>query len=763
MYFTCLNYWRLRSIGLPPLLPGNTIWVLLFIVLIDTCPVLAGNLGYEQPETITGLVVDGSTGLPLAFVTVTLSGSSRATQTDINGRFALNIDGYDGAEVVFTMVGYKTERFILRNPVDPSTFERIELSRSIQRFDDIIITGSPTGSGVHFQSVQAFNGDDLLKRRDVTVGHMLDGEPGVAMRSFGPAPSRPVIRGLDGERILILENGERMGDLSESAADHAVALDPGALSRIEIVRGPASLLYGNSAMGGVINLITRDIPYDWSPGYWGTLSATGATVNTFGMSSAILGYGSDRYALTARGSVRGAGNLSTPAGTISGTGLSTMEGSIGSGFRTDRLQGGVAVMGMHSSYGIPGDPSELGRVEIRFQRMAMQYRLEGRGDGFFDRFQVNGHASVFDQQEADIQVSGSGEWEEIPLTYQQRAFSTTLYLQHRPLVITDRGVVGVNVNGRIMDVGGSDAYTPGDQYMNVAVFTYQEVPLSQRVRLQAGLRLDTRSIAPRYQESAVERRTGAMNTDLAGSVGLNVRPSSAMELGIQFAKAHRYPTIEELYSDGVHLGAGSYERGSPELGTESGYGLDLYLRAAQGDWNMEIAGYSMWIQNFIRFESTGEVHELSGFPVFAYRSGAARLWGAEIQVEGQLGTAWTLRMNGDLVMGDVVGKEGQPLPQIPPVRFKSMVRYHGHGWWSQVQVQRVWSQNRVAPAESSTDGYALLGGSVGLQLGERRLHRVMLRIDNALNTSYQDHLSRVENRQQLMAGRNVSLTYTFDF
>jgi len=763
MYFTCLNKWCIRSVGLPPLLPGNIMLVLLFTALVDISPIFASSEGFVQSETITGLVVDGSTGLPLAFVTVTLSGSSRATQTDINGRFTLNIEMYDSGKVVFSMVGYKTERLILKNPLDTSTFERIELNRSIQHIDDIIITGSPTGSGVHYQSVQAFNGDDLLKRRDVTVGHMLDGEPGVAMRSFGPAPSRPVIRGLDGERILILENGERMGDLSESAADHAVAMEPGALSRIEIVRGPASLLYGNSAMGGVINLITRDIPHDWNAGYWGTLSATGATVNTLGMSSAILGYGSDRYAVTARGSVRGAGNLRTPAGAISGTGLSTMEGSIGSGFFTDRLQGGVAVMGMNSSYGIPGDPSESGRVEIRFQRTALQYRLDGQRDGFFDRYQFKGHASAFDQQEADIQMSENGEIELIPLTYRQRAFSTTIYLQHRPWVITDRGVLGVNVNGRIMDVGGSDAYTPGDQYLNVALFTFQEVPLSEKVRLQAGLRLDTRSIAPRYQKSAVERKTSALDTDLAGSVGLNVRPTRALELGIQFAKAHRYPTIEELYSDGVHLGAGSYERGSPELGTESGYGFDLYLRASQGEWNMEVAGYSMWIQNFIRFESTGEVHERSGFPVFEYRSGAARLWGAEIQVDGQLGTAWTVRMTGDMVIGDVIGDGGQPLPQIPPVRLKSMVRYQGQGWWSQAQVQRVWSQQRVARAEDSTDGYALLGGSVGVQLGEGGLHRVMLRIDNALNTSYQDHLSRIEDRQQLMPGKNVSLVYTYDF
>ncbi len=718
------------------------------------------NDGYSL---ISGYVSDATTNEPLELVTIQIIGDERVFTSDINGRFSIEYRSESPLNIKFTRIGYKPLE------VNPSMYLgfpnniRIELVPIVSLIDEIVVTGSPTGSGVQYQPAQAFNRIELTQRRDVTVGHMLDGEPGVAMRSFGPAPSRPVIRGLDGQRILILENGERMGDISESAADHAVALDPGAMNRIEIVRGPASLLYGNSAMGGVINLITNDIPIDWSTGVWGSVSGNAASVNSLGMSSTRFGFGSDNYAVTGRGSIRGAGDLRTPGGRISGTGLSTYEGSIGLGFRNEHLQGGLTIMGMDSGYGIPGDPNDPNRVEIRFQRTALQYRLDGQTSGFFDKYQLKGHLSIYDQQEVDIQSNNGIETEQIPLTYGQQSLSTTLYLQHRPTWILDRGVIGLNVNGRIMDVGGFDAYTPGDQYLNVAIFTFQEVPLTNWARFQAGLRLDTRSIKARYQQTEDSNDVSSVNSDLAGSIGLNVRPTRSVEAGIQVAKAHRYPTIEELYSDGVHLGAGSYERGNPDLGTESGYGLDMFVRKDYGNWTAELAGYSMWIQNFIRFEPTGEFDNRSGFPVFEYRSGSARLIGGELQLHGQIGQNWSVSSSADIVYGDVTGLDGHPLPSIPPVRINNRLRYDKSGWWAQIQVKNVFAQNRVAPDELTTGGYTLTGAAVGFQLGENQIHRLVVRLDNALNTSYRDHLSKIEDRGQLMPGRNISLIYTFDF
>jgi iron complex outermembrane receptor protein len=741
--------------------------MILLVTLAFICTFLPVNTVFGQIQasssSISGIVVDATSDEPLEFATVVVIGTRTTVQTNKSGEFRLVSALNASSKLRISMIGYEIYELDLQNYLGSTNSIVIRLNPSVSIIDEVVVTGSPTGSGFRYQPAQAFNKAQLSQRQDVSVGHMLDGEPGVAMRSFGPAPSRPVIRGLDGERILILENGERMGDISESAADHAVALDPGAMNRIEIVRGPASLLYGNSAMGGVINLITNDIPNDWTVGTWGSVSGNVASVNSLGMTSARLGYGNESYAVTGRGSVRGASDLQTPSGRIPGTGLTTYEGSAGFGFKSDNIQGGITVMGMDSGYGIPGDPNDVNEIEIRFQRTAMQYRLDAQRDAFFDKIQIKGHLSLYDQQEVDIQLLDESTVEDIPLTYSQQSISSTLYIQHRPVGILDRGVVGFNINGRIMDVGGLDAYTPGDQYLNFALFTFQEVPISSILRLQAGLRLDSRSIKTRFIETQESDQTGTINTDLAGSIGINLRPSIGLEMGIQLAKAHRYPTIEELYSDGVHLGAGSYERGNQDLKTESGYGLDVFVSKSYGKWVAELTGYSMWIQNFIRFEPTGLIDTDSGFPVFEYRAGSARLVGSEFQVSGQIGSNWTIRSSADLVFGDVTGASGHPLPTIPPARINNTLRYDNQGWWAQIRVKHVLKQNRVAPDEMPTNGYTLLGGAIGIQVGKESIHRVILRVDNAFNASYRDHLSRIEDRGQLMPGRNVSLIYTFDF
>lgn len=712
---------------------------------------------------ISGEIRDADSGATIPFVAIRFSETERGIQSDLQGRFSLACPIENESLLIFSMTGYETLMIVIANQPGYPDFLRIELKPDIFNLQEVIVTGSPTGSGVRYQPSQAYNQADIIQRKDVTVGHILDGEPGIAMRSFGPAPSRPVIRGLDGERVLILENGERMGDISESAADHAVAIDPSVVNRIEIVRGPASLLYGNSAMGGVINLLTNDIPHDWSQGVWGSVSGSIASVNSLGMSTAQVGYGNEAFAFTTRGSFRGAGDLRTPTGRLSGTGLSKTEGTVGIGYRSETIQGGITVMGMNSWFGIPGDSNDPNNVEIRYQRTTMQLRLDGQRKGFFDKYQIKGHFSDYAQQEVDIRNENGSKTEDIPLTYDQRSMSTTLYFQHQPFGLLNRGVLGFNVNGRMMDVGGSDAYTPGDQYLNMALFTIQEISINRWFRLQGGLRLDSRSIKPRYRNEGLYEESGKINTDLAGSVGINIRPNSSIEIGLQAAKAHRYPTIEELYSNGVHLGAGSFERGNPNLKSESGYGVDAFLRAYKGLWTVELASYSMWIQHFIRFEPTGEVDLRSGFPVFEYRSGRARIMGSEGYLTGQLGANWSVKTGADLVFGQVTGLNSHPLPSIPPIRVSSQIRYDRSYWWAQANVKHVMSQERVAPEELPTDGYSLLSGTVGFVFGDTRLHRMVLRVDNALNTSYRDHLSRVEDRDQIMPARSLNIIYTLNF
>jgi hypothetical protein len=184
--------------------------------------------------------------------------------------------------LVITGMGYVTEKIEVEIVPGRNLEINIELDYRGLDLDEVVVTSSPTARGFRYQPDNVFTGEQLQRRADISFGEMLDGEPGISMRSMGPTPSRPVIRGLDGDRILILQNGERMGDLSETAAGHAISLDPLSANRVEVVRGPASLLYGSSAIGGVINLMTGDIPDAWDNGPSGVVSLQGASNNNMG-------------------------------------------------------------------------------------------------------------------------------------------------------------------------------------------------------------------------------------------------------------------------------------------------------------------------------------------------------------------------------------------------------------------------------------------------------------------------------------------------
>ncbi|MCC5925180.1 MAG: TonB-dependent receptor [Bacteroidetes bacterium] len=725
---------------------------------------LIGFVSVAQAQTvgsITGRVIESSTELPLPGATVLLNDTQRGTTANLDGEFELTNIPYGSYTITVRSIGHTTRQIQVSVPGE---FLHIELRRSIIDFDDVVITSSPTGSGVSYQPDRAFSGEELNRRRDVTLGQMLDGEPGVSMRSFGPAPARPVIRGFDGERILVLENGERMGDIAESSSDHATALDPQALSRLEVVRGPASLLYGTSALGGVINMITQDVPSDWQRGLTGNLSLNASSVNDMYSGFARISSGGEHHAFTARGSYRNAGDLRTPQGRLLGSDLENIEGSAGYGFRTSGIQGGFSVMGLQSMYGIPeGDADPDERIEIRLNRLATQGNIDIQREGFFDKIQLKFHASSFVQDEVEIEFENGVADEDIEISYDQRAFSISTYFQHQPFSAFDRGVVGFNINGRVLDVGGDEAYTPGEQFVNPAVFVFQELPLTEQLRLQLGVRLDYRYLQARTNDAYPDISESREDFNTAASAGLNFRPSDRSEIGFQIARAHRYPTAEELFADGAHLGAATYEIGDASLKTETSFGFDTFFRYRMGFLYTEVAAFVNYVDQFIAFQPTGQIDAASGFPVFQYTAADARLMGGEVQVAARLSQDWIISAAADYVHGTQISGENEPLPFMPPFRVRLSAEYNTERFWGSATIRQTAKQGRVAPEEDTTNGYTLVNINAGYRFGSQQIHRLVLRGENIFNVTYRDHLSRVEDRQAFMPGRNISLVYSMDF
>lgn len=745
--------------------------VILFIYFLIVSFAAQSNPENQRPATdanIFGHVVNAETGEHVPFINLQIQGTRIGTITDASGHYILTNLPPGQHTLIVQGMGYQRTEVEFEAVLNRTLEVDVEVIRVGLNLEEVVLTASPTASGFRYQPDAVFTGEMLQRRSEPSFGEMLNGQPGIAMRSFGSAPARPVIRGMDGDRILILENGERMGDISHTSADHSISLDPLIASRVEVVRGPASLLYGSSALGGVINLMTTDIPDLWDRGLTGVVSGQGATVNSMGAGFGRLTYGSENWATSARFSYRNAGDINTPVGEVPGTSMNNYDGSVGWGINNGNVVGGLSLSLSNQAFEIPESPDDPDEsVEIRAQRISLQGRF-GRdlGGSFFDQAQVRFNATRFFQDEVEIEIEEDGTLdEEVELSYNMLAFNSTITLQHKPRYIFDRGAVGLSLQAQSVDMDGLDVFTPGEQRISLAAFTFQEIPLSARLRLQFGIRLDfqnTKALPNEFFPN-VDQNRNALN--YSGSFGLNYRPSQFVEIGGQFARSHRNPMVEELFANGPHLGAGVYERGNVNLNDEIGHGVDVFATLKRSFFEMEVAGFFNDFRNYIIFQPTGEFHEPSGYQIFEYMGGEAQLIGGEIAVGIQLTNRLILNTNIDYVRGYRVidNADNENLPVIPPFRFNNALQYDFDRGWLGASFRVVSKQSLVAPDEDETDGYSLLGFEAGYRLNFNGRHVFMLRVDNALDTQYRDHLSRIEDRNFFMPGRNINLTYRWFF
>ena len=722
---------------------------------------------FAQPKTdanVFGHIINAADGEHIPFINVLVKDTRIGTITDASGHYILTNIPIGEHTLIVTGMGFETKAIDFSIQAKQTIEIDVEVVPTDINLDAIVITSSPTASGFRYQPDMSYMGEELQKRSEISFGEMLNNSPGVAMRSMGSTPARPVIRGMDGDRILVLENGERMGDISETSADHSIALDPLAASRVEVIRGPASLLYGSSALGGVINIMTTDIPDRWDEGSRGVFSLQGATMNGMGAGFGRYTYGDETWAATGRVAYRQSSDITTPDGVIHGTSMSNLDAAAGYGFKSKNKSGGLSFSLANQVYEIPEHieiPEE--GVEIQMQRLALQGRMNIERKGFFDKAQVRFNATRMYQQEVEYEWVGEQRDDEIELEYEKYSLSSTATIQHKPFSFFDRGAVGINLHAHNMDVRGEDAYTPGEVRVNLGAFTFQEIPLSNKMRLQAGLRIDFQHTSAIFGDDTpfANGKRNALN--YTGSLGFNHRPIEGLEVGGQFARSHRNPSVEELYANGVHLGAGVYEIGNINLKDEVGQGGDFFIRWTNEILEVELASFVNVFRNYIIFEPTGNFDPESGYPIFQYSGDEARLMGAELSAKLRPFNGFEIGLGSDFVDGRRITNGKEYLPFIPPFRITASVEYDFKAGWIGANMVSAAKQDRVAPDEEETDGYTIIGLSAGYRLSKYGRHILILRVDNLLNQRYRDHLSRIEDRNFPMPGRNISLAYRWFF
>jgi iron complex outermembrane receptor protein len=711
---------------------------------------------------ITVKVLDAKTGRTLPGATVQIVELNKAGQTDFDGIIEFKSTEPGTYTLKVSYIGYHTGEIIIKHPADSLLV--IELQPALIQSEDIIVTGTPLGKNIQYQPAQALNTEMLQQRAAPSLGEILDGTPGVSTRSFGSAPARPVIRGFDGDRILVMQNGERMGDLSGTAVDHAVALDPLSLDRVEVIRGPASLLYGSSAIGGVVNMFSNDMPREWENGTRASMATHVATVNNMGAGMVRAQHGSDNFAATGRIIYRNGGDLMTPEGRLPDTAINNLSYGGGIGYRTGSFETGLSFSGMDYTYGLPEAIDDLNEsIEIRMNRYNIQSISTLRMNRFFNFAELRVHYSDYNHNEIEIERSEDGLIEESEeITFDQQTISSSLVLRHRPIGIME-GAIGFSFNQSQISVGGEEALTPDANGYFLAGYIYEEFSLNEALTLKSGLRMEWKETFVTTNELFPDASAFEDRSDLifSGAIGFNYTPSPKWTAGFQVARAYRTPTIEELYSFAPHAAAGSFDVGDPSLQNEFSIGTDAFIEYKSNRVQSQLSLFANRIDNFVDFSPTGEIHQPSGLPVYEYRSKDAVLFGFELSTQVAFSDVLIGSVGFDYVRGHERSGDQENLTFMPPFRTHLQVMYDNGIFRAGPRLRIVNKQDRVAANEDSTPGYLLIGADAGYRISEGI--NLSVRLDNLLNERYRDHLSRVENRNAPMPGRNLNVMIRWDF
>ena len=612
-----------------------------------------------------------------------------------------------------------------------------------------------TERGGHRPS-EVLAGDELAGRLGTTVAATLAAEPGMAVAGMGPGSAKPVIRGLSGDRLLMLEDGVRVSDMSGSGPDHATAIDPSSARRIEVVRGPGALLFGPNALGGVINVVGDAIPASPVSKTFGSLTLQTRTVN-----GAWSGSGQALFPLAGMASrleITGgmAGDLATPLGPLGNTQYNTYGLSVGSTWFGDDASVGGTYRFYRYNYGIPADPvaGHAAGVDIEMKRDAGKGRLLWHDAAGFESIQL------------DAAYTWYRHWEMEPpdilgTFYQSRVAGIDALARHGEKGFFARGAVGGRLSWEDFSYAGSLS-TPNTSRSSAAAFAYEAIEIG-RLDLEGSLRIDLARVTPVEEYPAapighVRQRSFGV---VSGSLGAVLDIGGGASVGATLGRAFRNPEVSELFSEGPHLAAYIYEVGEPDLDPEIGLGVDLFAGWEGERAHIDIVGFAMRLSDYIYSRDTGRLSRVR-LPIYQFVGEDAQLTGFEAEFHAQLSENVSLAATASHVRGEL-SAESEPLPLIPPMRAGARAEYRRGAWYLGASTELVRAQERLGRFETRTDGYALFDLEAGLHLmASGGLHLVSAHLVNLSDTEYRNHLSRIKHVSP-GPGRGLRVVYRVIF
>ncbi len=630
-------------------------------------------------------------------------------------------------------------------------------------------------------------GQELTRELRPTIGETLARQPGVSATSFGPSASRPVLRGLQGERVRVLTDGIGSFDVSNTSVDHAVAINPLTADRIEVLRGPAALLFGSSAIGGVVNVIDSRIPrrvptepiHVEALGTYGTAAQerSGTAAVDVPVAGKIVFHLDGTWSKT--GDLRTGGNiLSRPLreqaaasadpeirdladlrGKLPNTASEMWEVAGGAAIVTDTGNLGFSVSHLDNRYGVPirynltGGEAE--QVTLHVQQTRADMRAEvNTGGGLVDKIRLR--AGFADYRHDEIEDTG-----EIGTTFYNRGMEARVEAVQAQRGAW-RGAFGGQMFLRDLNIVGEEKFLPRSETQQFGLFTLQSFDFGP-VRAEAGGRYEYT-----VSRAAADATLGNDNIrrafdSFSGSLGGSVAVVGPVRFGLNASHTERAPSAEELFANGPHAGTQAFEVGDPGFIKEISDGIEATLKGSGDGYSFGLSAYHNWFRNFIYENPTGAVED--DLPVFQYLQADARLWGFEAEASArvaQIGqTALVVDGLADYTRATIV--DTGPAPRIPPLRLLGGVEAQGQMFQVRGEVEHVTEQDRVASLETSTPSYTMVNASVSMRpFGRSNPTSLTLSANNLFDVEARRHASFLKDYAPL-AGRDVRVTARLAF
>ncbi|NKE65259.1 TonB-dependent receptor [Ramlibacter sp. RBP-2] len=624
----------------------------------------------------------------------------------------------------------------------------------------VTITGNPLGGSDLVAPAAQLSGTGLTVRSQSTLGETLNQLPGVSSTYFGPNASRPVIRGLDGDRIRILSNGGTALDVSNLSYDHAVAADPLAMERIEVLRGPAALLYGGNAIGGVVNVIDNRIPRQPGEGVLGKADLGYATGGREKNAAAMVETGNSRLGLHVDAFRRRHGDVRVPAALgctqggvnrvearICNSGSEADGGAVGGSLFFDRGYLGASATTYDSSYGAVAED------EVTIGMRSNRYSLEGelRPGGLVQSVKARaGHA---DYRHTEYEAAEAGT------VFRNRGNDLRLEARHAKLGSLE-GVLGLQVESARFSADGTEAFAPYSRTRQRALFLYEELATGWG-KFTFGGRAEHVQVASEGSP-LVARFAPASRSFNPGSASVGVLWNVAPRWQVTGNLAHsqRAPKDYELYADGPHVATGAYEVGSADLGKERSTHAEAGVQWKDGASSLRVNAFSSRFANYIALLGTGRLRDADGggaggtgaadcgdgtslesgcsaevMPEMAYQGVRATFRGVEasgtMRAWDAAGHTVDVELRGDLVRA-MNRSIGQPLPRIAPVRVGATGTWSRGPWSARLGFDHHAAQSRVPAGDRPTGSYTLWQASAQYRMQLQRASLLWYaRLDNA--------------------------------